>query len=396
MLDTVGGIVDRVDDGDSILTAAKTVGSVASNPNQMPAKNQETGSFAIEKMGDKAKNLGNESPELVTEIASSILGATGSTFDAAIRTVPVVENNVTDPGLLEPVEEKPPVILPAKISAPLELYECEDCDAFPDEVYEEQLVQEEIQFGKEEEERKKTADVAKRTFNGISGAGLALAASSSNGSNGTNMTRIESKGMSLIVGKKSLNDTENESATEFSTGDGLSIVMPVVSSVVNKSNSSLPPSLVTSMIASSENPLQSSKSKASGMIVSLKLTDDFGNPIVVNNTQEPFNIKIPSSTPAPSFKAYVNRTAINYHKLYLATNSSSLHAVIIPDNPGDFYHVYIKYSVTKVTKEYPDEHNYDYQFTVPDLYAADTDPSNELMYTAFISNNDTKGTFIYY
>ena len=79
----------------------------------------------------------------------------------------------------------------------------------------------------------------------------------------------------------------------------------------------------------------------------------------------------------------------------MATNSSSLHVVVIPDNPGDFYHIYIKYSVTKVTTEYPDEHNYDYHFTVPDLYAADTDPSNELMYTAFISNNDTKGKQIY-
>lgn len=316
MLGTVGNIVDRVDDGDSILTAAQTVGSVSSNSDQMPIENQDSGSFAIEKMGDKAKNLGDQGPEMANEIASSILGATGNTFDAAIKTVPMAQENFTDPGLLEPEEEKPPVILPAKITAPLEFYECDDCDDFPDEVYEEILVQEEIQFEKEEETRKHTAEIAKRTFNGVSGAGLALASSSSNGSN---MTRIQQKNMALIVGKKNLNDTENESETEFSTEGGLSIVMPVISNVVNTSNSSMPSSIVTSMIASNENPLQSSKSKASGMIVSLKLTDDFGNPIVVNNTAEPFNIKVPASVPAPFFKAYVNQTGINYHKVIFKT-----------------------------------------------------------------------------
>lgn len=310
MLGTVGNIVDRVDDGDSILTAAQTVGSVSSNSDQMPIANQDTGSYAIEKMGEKVKNLGDQGPEMANELAGSILGATGNTMDAALKTVPIAQENVTDPGLLEPEEEKPPVILPAKITAPLEFYECDDCDDFPDEVYEEILVQEEIQFQEEEETRKHTADIAKRTFNGVSGAGLALASSNSNGSN---MTKIQQKNMALIVGKKNLNDTDGE--TEFSTDSGLSIVMPVISSVVNTSNSSIPPSIVTSMIASNENPLQSSKSKATGMIVSLKLTDDFGNPIVVNNTAEPFNIKVPANVPAPFFKAYVNQTGINYHKV---------------------------------------------------------------------------------
>ena len=311
MLGTVGNIVDRVDDGDSILTAAQTVGSVSSNSDQMPIENQDTGSLAIEKMGEKAKNLGDQGPEMANEIASSILGATGNTFDAAIKTVPVAQNNVTDPALLEPEIEIPPVILPAKITAPLEFYECDDCDDFPDEVYEEILIQEEKQFQQDEETRKHTAEIAKRTFNGVSGAGLALASSSCNGSN---LTRIQQKNMALIVGKKSLNDTD-ESETEFSTDGGLSIVMPVLSSVVNKSNSSIPPSIVTSMIASNENPLQSSRSKATGMIVSLKLTDDFGNPIVINNTAEPFNIKVPASFPVPLFRAYVNQTGIIYHKV---------------------------------------------------------------------------------
>ncbi|CAF0709342.1 unnamed protein product [Brachionus calyciflorus] len=391
MLDTVGNIVDRVGDGDSILTAAKTVGSVSSNPNQMPTKNQETGSMAIEKMGDKTKDL--RDPELVNGIAESILDATGNTFNAAVRTVPVVQDNSTDLSLLEPEEEKPQVVIPAKITAPLEYYEREDTEDFPDEVYEEELAKEEEIFQQEEEARKQTANVAKRTFNGISGTGLALAATNSNGSN---MTKIEQKGMSLIVGKKNLNESESDSETEFSTDGGLSIVMPVISNVVNTSNSSMPPSIVTSMIASAENPLQSSKSKASGMIVSLKLTDETGCSIVVNNTKEPFNIKIPSATPAPAFIAYVNQTGINYHKLFLATNSSSLHVVIIPETPGDIYHIYIKYSETKITSVYPDEKNHDYAFTSPDLSGYYTDPSNELMYTAFISNNDTKGNGTYY
>lgn len=78
----------------------------------------------------------------------------------------------------------------------------------------------------------------------------------------------------------------------------------------------------------------------------------------------------------------------------MATNSSSLHVVVKPEIPGDMYHLFIKYSNTRVTDVYPDEKHHDYSFTLPNMFYSD--PSNELMYTAFISNNETKGNGTYY
>lgn len=133
--------------------------------------------------------------------------------------------------------------------------------------------------------------------------------------NQSNMTKIESKGMALIVGKKNVNDSD-DAPTEFKSDNGPAIKMPVLSSVINTSNSSIPPAIQTKMIVSGSNPFQSSKSQAQGTIVSLELTDDFGNPLVINNTQEPFNIKIPAQEPAQDFIASVGLLGLNYHKVF--------------------------------------------------------------------------------
>lgn len=100
MLNTVGTIVGRIDDASSILTAANAAQAVTSNSEQMPTKNQEAGSMVIEMMGEKAKSFGSEDPDLIGNIATSILGATSNTFSAACKTVPVVTENRTNPELL--------------------------------------------------------------------------------------------------------------------------------------------------------------------------------------------------------------------------------------------------------------------------------------------------------
>lgn len=82
-------------------------------------------------------------------------------------------------------------------------------------------------------------------------------------------------------------------------------------------------------------------------------------------------------------------------KLYLATNSSSLHFVLL-DEYVNFYHVYVKYSVTKVISEYPDETNYDYVFTLPNNNSYRAEFVQELKNTAFIPSNATKGNGTYY
>lgn len=68
--------------------------------------------------------------------------------------------------------------------------------------------------------------------------------------------------------------------------------------------------------------------------------------------------------------------------------------MVKPEIPGDIYHLYIKYSKTRVTDVYPDEKHHDYAFTLPNLLYSDQ--SKELMHTAFISNNETKGNGTYY
>lgn len=80
----------------------------------------------------------------------------------------------------------------------------------------------------------------------------------------------------------------------------------------------------------------------------------------------------------------------------MPTNSSSVHFVMVSDIPGNFFHVYVKYSVTKVASVYPDEKNHDYVFTLPSNKTFINDRTRELKHTAFISNNDTKGNGTYY
>jgi hypothetical protein len=87
--------------------------------------------------------------------------------------------------------------------------------------------------------------------------------------------------------------------------------------------------------------------------------------------------------------------------MYLPSNQSSIHVVIIPLVSGDYYHVYIKYSTKKVIDLYPDESNYDYAFTLPNNKSYHIDGAyrqsyEELRYTAFVSSNETKGNGTYY
>ena len=66
----------------------------------------------------------------------------------------------------------------------------------------------------------------------------------------------------------------------------------------------------------------------------------------------------------------------------------------MPTEPGEFYHVYIKYTDKKVIDTYPDENNYDYMFTLPNNKSSSSAP--EIKYSAFIGSNETKGNGTYY
>lgn len=81
--------------------------------------------------------------------------------------------------------------------------------------------------------------------------------------------------------------------------------------------------------------------------------------------------------------------------MYLSTNASSLHFVL-QDDFVNIYHIYIKYSMTKVATEYPNEVNYDYVFTLPNNRTLEKDQPRDLKNTAFIPSNMTKGNGTYY
>ena len=95
VLGTMDKIVDGVDDIESVSAAAGATASVASNPDQMPADNQDKGSFVLEKMGEKAKSFGSMNPADVSKLAGNVLDAGGNLFGAASKTVPVNEKNRT-------------------------------------------------------------------------------------------------------------------------------------------------------------------------------------------------------------------------------------------------------------------------------------------------------------
>lgn len=152
-------------------------------------------------------------------------------------------------------------------------------------------------------------------------------------------------------------------------------------------------------VANLSNSFQSSNAdtQANGAIVSMELTDNNGEPISVNNTAEPFVIKVPAQDPPRLYDGSIDLIGMNYYKTILLTNTSSLHVVVIPNNPGDLFHLYIKYSKNPKTDElkYPDEENYDYVFTLP-TNATYSKDKTELKYTAFVGQDRIKGSGAYY
>ena len=99
-MNTLGTIVERVDDPSAITTAANATASITSNVDQMPTSNQASGSMAMEMMGEKAKTYVNADSEVVLGLTSTLLGAGSNMLFAASGTVPVYEEDRTDPELL--------------------------------------------------------------------------------------------------------------------------------------------------------------------------------------------------------------------------------------------------------------------------------------------------------
>ena len=172
--------------------------------------------------------------------------------------------------------------------------------------------------------------------------------------------------------------------------------MPSFGKVLN--DSAAPSSVSTKMLVSGKNPFQSKSpgNSVTGTIVSMTLTDENGNELVVNNTKEPIVIQVPTNGDETLYKGAVSQVGFSYHKTKLLTNASSLSVVIIPDCPDEYYHIYIKYTNKSYLEEYPDEKNHDWVFTSPNNMTLDEGDSSELRYTAFLSNTDTKGNGTYY
>ena len=76
----------------------------------------------------------------------------------------------------------------------------------------------------------------------------------------------------------------------------------------------------------------------------------------------------------------------------MPTNTSSLHIDIIPAVPGDFYHIYVKYSLTRVIDVQPSEKSYDYAYTLPNNRVE----NEEKRHSIFMAQNQTMGNGTYY
>jgi hypothetical protein len=159
-----------------------------------------------------------------------------------------------------------------------------------------------------------TAEIAKRTFNGIASASAALKGSNDENSS----TIIENKGISLLVSSKTLDEQENEATSVFaSKPDGPSVIMPSLKNVLNKESGEAVTSISTRMLVAAANPFQSSSPgfQTQGTVVSFQLTDSAGNELNVSNTSEPFVIRVPTNKPASAFISSVKITGFTYHKV---------------------------------------------------------------------------------
>ena len=142
---TVGTILDRVDDADSLIMAAGATAGVSANTKQMNSNNQESGSEVVAMLGSKAENI---DPEMVGALAGSMLNCGGNMLVAGADTAAVDNSDRLNSTFLEPQNdtEPEPVPLPAKITVPLKFYE-QDGEDFPEDLNDLEVVkQEEIEI----------------------------------------------------------------------------------------------------------------------------------------------------------------------------------------------------------------------------------------------------------
>ena len=151
--------------------------------------------------------------------------------------------------------------------------------------------------------------MAQRSAAGLGGVATAL----SGGATGQ-PAKVASKTMALTVAKKSASDDSAGTSLEGDSS-GSSIAMPKFGDMFKDTGSM--GAVSTKLIVSKNNPYQSSGSSSgvSGSIVSLSLSDDSGTDYDVNNTKNPFVIKIPAQEEAGEISASVTLLDFNYHKV---------------------------------------------------------------------------------
>lgn len=134
----------------------------------------------------------------------------------------------------------------------------------------------------------------------------------------SNQTKLESKGLSLVVSAQNLSDASNAAPKQFAGSDsdgGASLVMPALSKVLDP-GAATGGGVQTKMLVADSNPLQStSGSQASGPILSFEISDKSGNPLKINNTAEPFRMFIPCNKPPRAFVAQLDPIGFTYFKV---------------------------------------------------------------------------------
>ena len=334
MLNTMGSITGLLNDPLALIKAANTSASITSNSDQMPPKNQASGSFVMQLMANKTKDLSSGSGEhnsslIVVDMVQAMFGTCSNLVSAGEKTAPTTATDRGDPKLLEPqvdTEASTEAPRPAKEVAPAEFYECAsndpECEGeFPDVRYGMKLDEDEIQVEQNRISRMETAEIAGKTFEAMSLAGDALAPLSNKGNDANgNVTVIQSANVAMAVSMTNLTEV-SDGPRQISCGggsgevNGLTVEMPAFGDVLGAGQN--PTAISTQLLTSNANPFAgaSDQRQTQGKIVTLVLKDENGNPLAINNTKQPFRIRIPAPEPAETFNSSVSLVGFTYFKV---------------------------------------------------------------------------------
>ncbi|CAF4701930.1 unnamed protein product [Rotaria sp. Silwood1] len=400
MLSSMNTVLDVANDPNTVDKALKASATVTANSDQMPLNNQEKGADIIEKVGTKVKDMESADDDIVTNLATSLMGVGSNVLHAASKTVSKDKEN--DPNIvIEKLESDIKVTENEEtdtkiLYAPTQFYDtCDECETLPEERWEEFRHKLEEEKKTIVEGRERASNIAKRSSGGLFTVGDVLANRSS-----INETKtIESKTMTMTFTK-----ANPDGKSSLSAGD-TNIRLPGLSDLNFDSDSS---EVFTKILESKENPFASKygNSHVQGSVVTIILSRPNGSEMSVKNTTKPISIRLNRPIDKqPKYEQYeLHGRSFQYHKVNLTDKQMTL-SVYISSNisPMDTYAVYVSFNTNETLLESPTESKFDLLFVIPNKTVListsniNLDDEYELRHTIFMPPNVHlgNGTYIF-